>query len=138
MLPGRLEDRKEMLMKNLDQMKKFYLQLMVVKDMEQQAYESGNYKHLYELSQNERLLVQDINSSIKHVVPDLLYLRKDSQVKFMMSEIDRLQDTLIRRCLDLRKNIEKCMDHTRKEIEKLSDSPKPTCFSVPGIVSLRA
>jgi hypothetical protein len=131
-------DRKDLLLENLDLVTRAYLKLIVLKQLEQDACESGRYHELHELSEDERLLVEDINGLIKCMVPDLLLHRKDDLVRFRMDEIDSLQTSVVRKSLGLTENLKERIVKTRKSLEKLRLLPKSPAFARPNVVNIRA
>jgi hypothetical protein len=131
-------DRKDLLLENLDLITRAYMKLIVLKQLEQDASESGRYHELHELSEDERLLVEDINGLLKCMVPDLLLHREDDLVRFRMDEIDSLQTSVVRKSLGLTENLKERIVKTRKSLEKLRLLPKSPAFARPNIVNIRA
>jgi hypothetical protein len=131
-------DRKTVLLDNLDLITRAYLKLIVLKQLEQDACESGRYSELHELSESERLLVEDINGILKCMVPDLLQHREDDLVRFRMDEIDSLQTSVVRKSLGLTGNLKERIVQTRKSLEKLNLLPKSSSFALPNVVNIRA
>jgi hypothetical protein len=131
-------DRKNILLENLDLIKRAYLKLIVLKQIEQDACEYGRYRELHELSESERLLVEDINGLLKCMVPDLLQHREDDLVRFRMDEIDSLQTDLVRKSLGLTGDLKDRIVHTRRSLEKLNLLPRSPAFAHPNVVNIRA
>ena len=131
-------DRKDLLLENLDLVTRAYLKLIVLKQLEQDACESGRYHELHELSEEERLLVEDITGLLKCMVPDLLLHREDDLVRFRMDEIDGLQTSVVRKSLGLTENLKERIVQTRKSLEKIRLLPKSTAFARPNVVNIRA
>jgi hypothetical protein len=133
-----LLDKKEEVIQSLDFIKKTYLKLIVLKQLEKEAYEKGEYRSLYELSEDERILVEDINKHMKYIVPELVVLKNEAGVSERMSEIDRLQDIVIKKSLLLKKNLEHSYNQTRKRLEHFEKKPVKAALSTPQIVNIRA
>lgn len=131
-------DRRSELLDNLDLIKKAYLNLIIIKQLEEDACESVSYKNLHELSENERVIIEDINGIMKYIVPDLVFFREDRIIKAKYTEIDRLLTSVIQRSLQLRKNIENRLYSTKKNLDNLKVFPKSPSYSAPNIVNLRA
>ncbi len=68
-------DKKEKVLENLESIKKYYLKLILIKHFQQDASDSARYENLHELTENERLIIEDINGTMKYIVPDLLILK---------------------------------------------------------------
>ncbi len=136
-----LLDKRERVLENLDIIKKTYLKLVVLKQLEREAYEENEYDSLYELSEDERLLVEDINNHMKYIVADLIILRDEKAVRQKLSEIDELQETVVRESLMIIRNIAGRVEKTKKRIERLKAKPgmaKSSSLSTPQIVNIRA
>jgi len=131
-------DRKDILLENLDLVTRAYMKLIVLKQLEQDACESGRYHELHELSENERFLVEDIHGLLKCMVPDLLLHREDDLVRFRMDEIDGLQTSVVRKSLGLTENLKERIVQTRKNLEKLRFLPKSPAFARPNVINIRA
>lgn len=131
-------DRKRDLLENLELLKKCYLNLIILKQHEQDACDHGSYEILHELAENERIIIEDIRETIKVVVPDLLYYRADSEVRRMVDEIEHLQTSLVRKSLTLREELEGMIDLTRKNLENLRVFTKSSSHQHPSLVNLRA
>jgi hypothetical protein len=131
-------DKKGALLQNLDLIERAYLKLIVLKQLEQDACENGRYHELHELSESERLLVEDINGILKCMVPDLLRHRDDDLVRFRMDEIDSLQTSVVRKSLGLTGNLKERIVRTRKSLEKLNLLPRSPAFARPNVVNIRA
>ncbi len=131
-------DRKESTLGALERVKSCYLQLSLLKHHERDAFECGDFECLYELSENERILVDDINSLMKYAVPDLLYLRNDRRVRRMMSEIDALHESVIGENIEIKKGLEGGMHKTLGRIRHLHTYTSHSSRSIPRVVNLRA
>jgi len=114
-----LLDKKGDLLNNLDSIKKSYLNLIILKQLEKEACTSSDYETLHELSEHERVIIEDINGIMKYIVPDLVRYRRDSVVRKWMLE----------------KHI---MQLTRKNIDNLRVFTPTSSYSIPCIVNLRA
>jgi hypothetical protein len=133
-----LLDRKKEVISSLETIKKTYLKLVVLKQLEDEAYESGEYRSLHELSCDERTLVEDINSRMQCIVPDLVGMRREDDVQGILKELDELQKVVIRKSLSLQKNLEQCIRDTKRKIGNLGNLPQSNTRSAPKIVNIRA
>jgi hypothetical protein len=133
-----LLDKKEEVIRSLDFIKKTYLKLVVLKQLEKDAYEKGQYHSLYELSEDERVLVEDINTHMKYIVPELVVWRNEAGVSERISEIDRLQELVIKKSLLLKNDLEKSCNLTRKKLQSFGKLPIKAALSTPQIVNIRA
>ena len=131
-------DKKEKVLENLESIKKFYLKLILIKHFQQDASDNARYENLHELTENERLIIEDINGTMKYIVPELLSLKDDLLVKEKVSEIDNLQMSVIQRSMGLRKTLEKKMNTTKIRLENLVMYNKSPQYSAPLIVNIRA
>jgi hypothetical protein len=112
--------------------------LITLKQLESEACENGSYEVLHELSENERRIIEDINGTLKTIVPDIVYLRSDEKISREIREIESLQTSLMQKSMNLRKNIEQKMFSTKKELDSLSDVPRPSKTPVSSILNVRA
>jgi hypothetical protein len=133
-----LLDRKKQVLQILETMKKTYLKLIVLKQLEDEAYDSGEYRSLHELSCDERILIEDINSSMKCIVPDLVSLKAEEDVQRLLSELDKLRQVLVRKSLQLRKNLELRVRDTKRKLGNLGRLPKRSSSAAPRVVNIRA
>ena len=133
-----LQDNKKRLIRNLETIKASYMQLVMMKSGEREAFEHGNYEFLYELSENERLVIGDINELMKFVVPDLISLREDPDVSEKMREIDGFQESVIQDSLTIRGLIEERADTARRTLDNLKSTVSSSNHALPRIVNLRA
>ena len=133
-----VRNRKNNLLTNLDFIKNSYLNLLLLKQLEYDVIESASYENLHELSENERRIIEDINGTLKYIVPDLVYFREDQIIKERVSEIDRLQTSLIQKNIKMRKEIKDRLDSTKKCLDNLNTLPKSSGRHLPNIVNLRA
>ena len=131
-------DKKENVLENLESIKKFYIKLILIKHFQQEASDNARYDNLHELTENERLIIEDINGTMKYIVPDLLILKDDMLVKEKVTEIDRLQDSVIRRSIGLRMVLEEKIHTAKKRLENLIKYQKSPQYSAPQIVNIRA
>ena len=131
-------DKKEKVLENLESIKKYYLKLILIKHFQQDASDNARYENLHELTENERLIIEDINGTMKYIVPELLSLKDDLVVKEKVSEIDSLQISVIQRSMGLRKTLEEKMNNTKKRLENLVLYNKSPRYSAPQIVNIRA
>jgi len=133
-----LLDKREMTLENLDYIKKAYLKLIILKHLQQDACEGAFFENLYEFTENERLIIEDINGIMKYIVPDLVILKGDPGIREKVSEIDRLQTSIIQRSLGLRKNLSNRIIRTKKSLENLKRFSVSSLYSIPSIVNMRA
>jgi hypothetical protein len=133
-----LLDKREKVLENLESIKKFYLKLILIKHFQQDASENARYDNLHELTENERLIIEDINGTMKYIVPDLLVLKDDLLVKELVDEIDRLQLSVIKRSMGLRLTLEEKIHITKKRLENLIMYNKSQQYTAPRIVNIRA
>jgi len=133
-----LLDKKENLIENLELVKKSYLKLLVLKQHEHEAYEKGSLEILYELSEHERMAINDVNGIMKYIAHDLLFLRDDPSVKKELSEIDEVYQEIINKTLLLKKDLKNSINKTKDKIKNLDVFPKGTSYFPPSIVNIRA
>jgi len=133
-----LLDKRESVIDTLETIENSYLQLVLLKQHEKEACEKGDYEYLYELSENERMIIENITGFMKYIVPDLLFLRRDSIVKKKLSEVDRLHATVISDSLKMRDGLEEHIARIKQKIKNLDGSPKSSLKAVPHIVNIRA
>jgi hypothetical protein len=133
-----LLDRKEEVVGSLETIKKTYLKLVVLKQLEDDAYDRGEYRSLYELSCDERVLVDDINGRMKHIVPDLVWLKNEEDIRPLLLEIDKLQESLLKKSLSLKRSLEQRVRDTKSKLETLTHIPHYSPVSAPRIVNIRA
>jgi hypothetical protein len=133
-----LLDKKGDLLNSLDSIKKSYLNLIILKQLEKEACTISDYETLHELSEHERVIIEDINEIMKYIVPDLVRYRGDSVVRKWMLEIDRLKTSVIQKSLALRENLEHLMQLTRKNLDNLRVFTPISSNPIPCIVNLRA
>jgi hypothetical protein len=122
---------------NLDSIISLYLKLIMLKEHELEATVEGEYSSLYEVTEYERRLVDDITGLLKYIVPDLIYLKEDRDVKSRMLAIDEMQDSVLRETLKIRHLLEKEIEGKKKILENIRVFPK-TSTSQPSIISIRA
>lgn len=137
-----LPDKKEALLDVLGSVHTCYLQLTLLKEHEQDALEQGSCETLYELSVNERTVVDEINDLMKYVVPDLVYMKRDPDISRKLREIDLLQERVIQSSIDLRQNLAGRARATGKRLENIRRTPGSTPGGVspatPAVLNLRA
>ena len=86
-----MQDKKTRVLENLDFIKRSYVKLALFKEREWEAQEESRYDTLYELSENERIVIEDINDCLKFIVPDLISMRHDGKIREVIAEIDRAE-----------------------------------------------
>ena len=133
-----MQDRKTMVLDNLDIIKRAYVKLALLKGRERDAQDSGNYEFLYELSENERVLIENINGCLKFIVPDLLTLRSDESVRALLTEIDGLHEAVIAETLSIRNDLRVNIDKTEKKLQRLNIFPQSLSSPNPSILNIRA
>ena len=133
-----LLDRKTRVLENLDTIKRSYLKLTLLKDRELEAQEESNYEFLYELSENERILIEGINDCLKCIVPDLLVLREDGTIRALLAEIDELHGTVISDSIRIRQDLRQSMTDAEEKLRGLRVFPKSSLTPSPHILNIRA
>jgi hypothetical protein len=133
-----LQDRKALVLDNLDIIKRSYVSLALLKEREREAQDAGNYEFLYELSENERVLIENINGCLKLIVPDLLALRGDDKVRALLTEIDGLHEAVIAETLRIRNELKESIAKTGEKLERLNIFPKPLSSPDASILNIRA
>jgi hypothetical protein len=133
-----LQDRKTLVLDNLDIIKRAYVKLALLKERERDAQDAGNYEFLYELSENERVLIENINGCLKFIVPDLLTLRSDEAVRALLTEIDGLHEAVISETLSIRNDLRVNIDKTEKKLQHLNIFPQSLSSPNPSILNIRA
>ena len=132
-----LLDRRSRVLENLDTIKTSYLKLTLLKEREIEAQDESNYEFLYELSENERILIEGINDCLKCIVPDLLALREDASIRALLAEIDDLHGTVISDSIRIRRDLRRRMTETEEKLRRLSVFPKSTLTPPPHILDIR-
>jgi hypothetical protein len=131
-------DKKSRILESLDFIRRSYLKLALLKEREQDAQEEGHYDALYELSENERILIEDINDCLKFIIPDLLSLRRDGDVNSLLEQIDGLHEIVITQALQVRSGLEIRMHDTEQRIKNLDMFPQLPPSPVDPILNIRA
>jgi hypothetical protein len=129
-----LLDRRQRVLDTLQSIKSCYVKLMLLKSYEIDACAEGNYEYLYELAGQERALVEDINTYMKFIVPDLVYFKRESEIGAVLSEIDVMHEKVIRDSIDIRQNLSTCITLTRKKLDNLNvvtvPVPRPSAIDI--------
>lgn len=125
------------MIENLDSIISLYLKLIVLKEHELEATVEGEYTSLYEVTECERRLIDDITGLLKCIVPELVYMREDSAVKSRMLAIDEMQESILKETLKIRYLLEKEIEGKKKILENIRIFPR-THTSYPSIISIRA
>ena len=133
-----LLDRKTVVLENLDTMKRSYVKLTLLKEREREAQEGDDYEFLYELSENERVLIEGINDCLKCIVPDLLALREDEAIRTLLAEIDELHGIVISESIKIRRDLRRSMVETEEKIRSLRVFPGSSRTPPPHILNIRA
>ena len=130
-------DKRTSVIENLDSIISLYLKLIMLKEHELETTVEGEYSSLYEVTEYERRLVDDITGLLKYIVPDLTYLKEDRDVKSRMLAINEIQESVLRETLKIRHLLEKEIEGKKKILENIRVFPK-TSTSQPSIISIRA
>jgi hypothetical protein len=133
-----LLDRKTVVLENLDTMKRSYMKLTLLKEREREAQEGDDYEFLYELSENERVLIEGINDCLKCIVPDLLALREDETIRTLLAEIDELHGIVISESIRIRRDLRRSMVETEEKLRSLKVFPGSSHTPPPHILNIRA
>ena len=133
-----LLDRKTVVLENLDTMKRSYMKLTLLKEREREAQEGDDYEFLYELSENERVLIEGINDCLKCIVPDLLALREDEAIRTLLAEIDELHGIVISESIRIRRDLRRSMVETEEKLRSLKVFPGSSHTPPPHILNIRA
>ena len=133
-----LLDNKTRVIENLDIIKRSYVKLTLLKEHERDAQEGDNYEFLYELSENERILIESINECLKYIVPDLLSLRNDRTVRALLDEINELHETVISESISIRKDLKKSISKTEEKLKGMKIFPQSSSPPPPYILNIRA
>jgi len=133
-----LLDDKKNLLENLDLIKRYYLKLIIIKQLEEEAFLKSSYYALHEFTENERVIIEDINSTLKYIVPDLVLYRSEPEVKEKLAGLEELQTSIISRSLGLKQDLEEKIRFTRKKLKSLDVFPSSASQTVPRIVNIRA
>jgi hypothetical protein len=133
-----LLDRKTVVLENLDTMKRSYVKLTLLKEREREAQEGDDYEFLYELSENERVLIEGINDCLKCIVPDLLALREDETIRTLLAEIDELHGIVISESIRIRRDLRRSMVETEEKLRSLRVFPGSSHTPPPHILNIRA
>lgn len=132
-----LLDKRANVIENLDSIISLYLRLIILKEHELEATIEGEYSSLYEVTECERKLVDDITGLLKYIVPDLVYMREDSAVKSRILAIDEMQESVLKETLKIRQLLEKEIEGKKKILNNIRIFPQ-NHTSQPGIISIRA
>jgi hypothetical protein len=133
-----LLDRKTVVLENLDTMKRSYVKLTLLKEREREAQEGDDYEFLYELSENERVLIEGINDCLRCIVPDLLALREDETIRTLLAEIDELHGIVISESIRIRRDLRRSMVETEEKLRSLRVFPGSSHTPPPHILNIRA
>jgi len=133
-----LLDKKRSLLENLDLIRRYYLKLLILKQLEEEAFIKNSYYALHEFTENERVIIEDINSTLKYIVPDLVLYRGEPEVRDRLEKLDELQTSIISRSLGLKKDLKDKIDSTRKRLKNLDVYPSAVSQPMPRIVNIRA
>ena len=133
-----LQDKKSRVLENLDFIKRSYLKLALFKEREWEAQEESRYDTLYELSENERILIEDINDCLKFIVPDLISMRHDGKVRAVIAEIDELHGAVISQTLRIRNDLRKSISETELKLQNIKVFPHTSSSPTSHVLDIRA
>ena len=133
-----MQDKKSRVLENLDFIKRSYLKLALFKEREWEAQEESRYDTLYELSENERILIEDINDCLKFIVPDLISMRHDGKVRAVIAEIDELHGAVISRTLRIRSDLKKSISETELKLQNIKVFPQTSSSPTSRVLDIRA
>ena len=133
-----LQDKKSRVLENLDFIKRSYLKLALFKEREWEAQEESRYDTLYELSENERILIEDINDCLKFIVPDLISMRHDGKVRAVIAEIDELHGAVISQTLRIRNDLRKSISETELKLQNIKVFPQTSSSPTSRVLDIRA
>jgi hypothetical protein len=133
-----LLDKKSRVLENLDFIKRSYVKLALFKEREREAQEESRYDALYELSENERILIEDINDCLKFIVPDLISMRHDGKVRAVIAEIDELHGAVISQTLRVRNDLRKSISETEHKLQNIKVFPQSTSSPASHVLDIRA
>lgn len=131
-------DRRQKVLSTLRSIKDFYMKLTLLKAYESDACADDNYDYLYELTAQERALVEDIHSFKKFVVPDLVYYKREPEIGSLLAEIEVLHEKVLRDTIDIRQNLSSCLTLTRKRIDNLEAVSGTVSIPRPRAIDIRA
>ena len=133
-----LLDKKQEVVTKLEAIKKTYLTLVVLKQLQEEACDTGEYRSLHELSCDERTLAEDINSCMKQIVPDLVWMKKEADIRDLLSEIEELQQSVIKKSLSQQKALSRRIADTKRRLDGICRLPHTGSVAAPRIVNIRA
>ena len=133
-----MQDRKARVLENLDFIKRSYVKLALFKEREWEAQEESSYDTLYELSENERILIEDINDCLKFIVPDLITMRHDRTIQAVIAEIDELHGAVISQTLRIRNDLRKSISETEHKLQNIKVFPQSPSSPDSHVLDIRA
>jgi len=133
-----LQDKKAHVLENLDFIKRSYVKLALFKEREWEAQEESHYDTLYELSENERILIEDINDCLKFIVPDLIAMRHDGKVAAVIAEIDELHGAVISQTIRIRNDLRNSISETEHKLQNIKVFPQSPSSPVSHVLDIRA
>ena len=133
-----MQDKKTRVLENLDFIKRSYVKLALFKEREWEAQEESRYDTLYELSENERILIEDINDCLKFIVPDLISMRHDGKVRAVIAEIDELHGAVISQTLRIRNDLRKSISETELKLQNIKVFPQSPSSPASHVLDIRA
>jgi hypothetical protein len=133
-----LQDKRARVLENLDFIKRSYVKLALFKEREWEAQEESRYDTLYELSESERILIEDINDCLKFIVPDLISMRHDGSVRAVIAEIDELHGAVISQTIRIRGDLKKSISNTRQKLQNIKVFPQSDSSPSSNVLDIRA
>ena len=133
-----LQDKKTRVLENLDFIKRSYVKLALFKEREWEAQEDSRYDALYELSENERIVIEDINDCLKFIVPDLISMRHDGKIREAIAEIDELHGAVISQTLRIRNDLRKSISEAEQKLQNMRAFPQRPSSPTSHVLDIRA
>ncbi|RKX99814.1 MAG: hypothetical protein DRP54_06575 [Spirochaetes bacterium] len=133
-----LLDKRSKIIEDLDIITVQLQKLLLLKKLQDEAVESNNYSELYEFAENERIIIEDINNSMKILIGDLVTFKNDPHIKKKIGEIDSLQAKVIRMNITLRNNLCEKMRKIEKKLGSLNRFNLSPGIITSSIINIRA
>lgn len=133
-----LLDRRSKLIEDLDIVIVQLQKLLLIKNLQDEALESNNFSELYEFAENERIIIEEINTSMRILIGDLVAFKKDPVIKKKIDMIDSLQAKVIKINISLKDGLDKKILRTEKKLTSLNQFNPPINQGRPSIINIRA
>ena len=133
-----MQDKKTRVLENLEFIKRSYVKLALFKEREWEAQEESLYDTLYELSENERIVIEDINDCLKFIVPDLISMRHDGKIREAIAEIDELHGAVISQTLRIRNDLRKSISEAEQKLQNMRAFPQRPSSPISHVLDIRA